>query len=291
MLNILTVDVEEWYHGNDFDLPRERWGSLESRVELQTDFLLDLLDETGARATFFILGCVAEAHPDLVKRIHQKGHEVGSHGFYHDLIYRLTPGEFETQLRNSARVLSGITGEPVVSFRAPSWSITEKNPWALDVVRSCGLEVDSSIFPLRTWMYGIKNARLDIHALGENAANEGDGGGAGRGLIEYPPAAVRLGGLTVPVAGGVFFRLLPYIATRSAMRGMNRSNRPAVVYLHPWELDAPQPRLADLPARQTWYHYWGLHAAPRKYERLLREFRFGSIRQHREAGTAPGLER
>src|SRR5262249_7738695 len=108
MRNILTVDVEEWFHGNDFDLPRRRWGSLESRVELQTDFLLDLLAESGARATFFVLGCVAETHPDLVRRIHQRGHEVGSHGFYHDLVYTLSPEEFARQLRESARLLADI---------------------------------------------------------------------------------------------------------------------------------------------------------------------------------------
>jgi len=283
MLNILTVDVEEWYHGNDFDLPRDRWPGLESRVELQTDRLLDLLDQTGARATFFVLGCVAVSHPDMVRRIHQRGHEVGSHGYYHDLVYRLTPEQFASQLAESARVISALTGRRVTCFRAPSWSITEKNPWALDVVRSCGLDTDSSIFPLRTWMYGVKNARLDIHEIG--------GGAAGAGLTEYPPSAVRIGGLTVPVAGGVFFRLLPYPATVAALRRINRAGRPAVVYLHPWELDPDQPRLPELPARQTWYHYWGLGKAPRKYARLLSDFRFGSISQYRETHAAPGTFR
>jgi polysaccharide deacetylase family protein (PEP-CTERM system associated) len=269
MRNILTVDVEEWYHGNDFDLPAERAGRLESRVELQTDTLLDLLDQTGARATFFVLGCVAEAHPDLVRRIHQRGHEVASHGHQHQLAYHLTPDQLERQIRSSVRALSGITGEPVAAFRAPSWSITERNLWAIDVVRACGLSADSSIFPMRTWMYGVKNARLDIHRIAE-------------GLFEYPPAALRVGGLTLPVAGGVFFRLLPYAVTAAALRRINRAGRPAVVYLHPWELDPDHPRLPDLPSRRTWYHYWGLDAAPRKYARLLREFEFGSIRQHRE---------
>jgi len=275
MLNILTVDVEEWYHGNDFDLPRERWPTLESRVERQTDLLLHLLERTGAKATFFVLGCVADSHPDLVRRIASKGHELGSHSYYHDLVYRLTPAQFEAQLRDSARALTGITGVPVAAFRAPSWSITEANPWALDVIRACGLDADSSIFPLKTWMYGIKNARLDIHPMTS-------------GLTEYPPSAVRLGGLTVPVAGGVFFRLLPYLATRAVLRRMNRAGRPAVVYLHPWELDPGQPRLPELPASRTWYHYWGLPAATRKYSRLLDDFQFGSIRQYRQAAGDTG---
>ena len=274
MRNILTIDVEEWYHGNDFDLPKERWPSLESRVELQTDFLLDLLAESGARATFFVLGCVAEAHPDLVRRIHQRGHEVGSHGWFHDLIYRLTPDQFSTQLRDSARVISGITGQAVASFRAPSWSIVETNTWALDVVRACGLGVDSSIFPMRTGMFGVKNARLDIHAIRE-------------GLTEFPPAALRLGGLTVPMAGGIFFRLLPYRFTAAALRSMNRAGRPAVVYLHPWELDPGQPRLPEIPWSRSWYHYHGLKGATRKYSKLLRDFRFVSIRDHLDGAKIP----
>src|SRR6266850_6845842 len=158
MKNILTVDVEEWFHGNDFDLPKQRAEAMESRVEMQTDGLLELLESSGAKATFFVLGCVAEKHPDLVRRIHRAGHEVASHGYHHDLVYNLTPVEFERQLRASAVALDAVTGEKVAAFRAPSWSITEKNPWALDVLRSCGLTVDSSIFPLRTWMYGVKNA-------------------------------------------------------------------------------------------------------------------------------------
>jgi len=267
--NILTIDVEEWYHGNDFDLPKDRWKGLESRVELQTDFLLGLLDEAGARATFFILGCVAREHPDLVRRIHLKGHEVASHSFYHDLVYRLTPDQFESQLRESAQALSEITGEPVQAFRAPSWSIVETNMWALDVIRRCGLSVDSSIFPFRTGMFGVKNARLDIHSIDS--------------LTEYPPAALRLGGLTLPVAGGIFFRLLPYKLTAAAVRSINRRGHPAVVYLHPWELDPDQPRLPDIPLGRSWYHYWRLQAACRKYARLLKEFEFVSIRDHRRA--------
>ncbi|HZI93218.1 MAG TPA: DUF3473 domain-containing protein, partial [Patescibacteria group bacterium] len=268
--------VEEWFHGNDFDLPKERAAALESRVEMQTDGLLELLEASGAKATFFILGCVADRHPELVRRIHREGHEVASHGYDHDLVYNLTPAEFERQLRASAAALNAVTGEKIAAFRAASWSITEKNPWALDVLRACGLTVDSSIFPLRTWMYGVKNARLDIHTIG-------GGNGAVGTLTEYPPSAVRLGGLTLPVAGGVFFRLLPYPLTRTILRRINRAGRPAVIYLHPWELDPAQPRLPDLPSHRTWYHYWGLDAAPAKYARLLRDFEFGSIRQHREA--------
>jgi len=276
MRNILTVDVEEWFHGNDFDLSEERSAGLESRVEPQTDQLLDLLDRAGAHATFFILGHVAREHPGLVRRIHERGHEVASHGHRHELVYRLTPGQFEAELRESARVLSGITGEPVTAFRAPSWSITEKSLWALDIVRACGLRADSSIFPLRTWMYGMRNARLDIHAVRGNGAGQ---------LTEYPPTAVRLAGMTLPVAGGVFFRLLPYAVTAAILRRINRAGRPAVIYLHPWELDPDQPRLPDLPFHRTWYHYWGLGSASRKYARLLGEFEFGSIRQHRESST------
>lgn len=270
MRNILTIDVEEWFHGNDFDLPRERFATLESRVERQTDFLLSLLAGAGSHATFFILGCVAQTHPALVRRIHDAGHEVASHGHYHDLVYRLSRSEFAAQLRDSTSVLSGITGEPVTAFRAPSWSIVEKNLWALDVLRDGGLTVDSSIFPMRTGMFGIKNARLDIHTI------------AGR-LTEYPPAAVRVGGLTIPVAGGIFFRLLPYAFTAAALRRINGNGRPAVVYLHPWELDPDHPRVPGIPRHRTWYHYHRLTAARSKYQRLLKEFEFGSIRDHRRA--------
>lgn len=279
--NILTIDVEEWYHGNDFDLPKERWPSLESRVERQTDHLLALLARSGARATWFVLGCVAERHPALVKRLSDAGHEVGSHSYYHDLVYSLRPDDFRRQIADSARVISGITGRPVESFRAPSWSITERNLWALEVLRECGIPADSSLFPMRTGMYGVKGGRLDIHGVPPPA-----GSPEGGTLTEYPPAAVRLSGVTVPVAGGIFFRLLPYRFTSAALRSINRAGRPAVVYLHPWELDPGQPRLPDIPARRTWYHYWGLERAEAKYTRLLSEFTFGSIRDHREGRAA-----
>ena len=279
MRNILTIDVEEWYHGNDFDLPRDRQALLPSRVERQTDLLLEMLARRSARATFFILGCVAESHPGLVRRIHAAGHEVASHSFYHDLVYKLTPEEFESQLRRCADLLRGITGVPIQSFRAPSWSIVETNLWALEVIRRCGLTCDASIFPMRTGMFGIKNARLDIH---EVAARDGQG----PALLEYPPAALRLGGLTLPFAGGIFFRLLPYVVSRRALASLNARGRPGVVYLHPWELDPDQPRLPDLPARRTWYHYYGLASAQAKYNRLFDDFQFGSIHDHRTAVAA-----
>src|SRR5262249_12836214 len=166
---------------------------------------------------------------------------------------------------------------PFAACSRPSWRITDRRLWRLGVLRDCGLTVDSSIFPLRPWMYGVKNARLDIHTI-----LEADGG-AKPALTEYPPSAIRIGGLTLPVAGGVYFRLLPYRATAAALRRLARSGRPAIVYLHPWELDPAQPRLPDLPSHRTLYHYWGLGSAARKYGRLLRDFRFGSIREQREA--------
>jgi polysaccharide deacetylase family protein (PEP-CTERM system associated) len=279
MQNILTIDVEEWYHGNDFDLPRQRQLTLPSRVERQTDVLIEMLARRGARATFFILGCVAEAYPDLVRRIHAAGHEVASHSFYHDLVYKLSPEQFESQLRRCAELPHHITGEPIQSFRAPSWSIVETNLWAMEVIRRCGLTCDASIFPMRTGMFGIKNARLDIHQVAPSDAT-------GLALTEYPPAALRFAGMTLPFAGGIFFRLLPYQVSRRALASMNARGRPGVVYLHPWELDPDQPRLPDLPARRTWYHYYGLGAARAKYERLLGDFQFGSIRDHRTGKAA-----
>jgi len=279
MRNILTIDVEEWYHGNDFDLPLQRQATLPSLVERQTDELIELLGRRGARATFFILGCVAEAHPDLVRRIHAAGHEVASHSYNHDLVYKLSPVQFESQLRRCAAILRSITGEPIQSFRAPSWSIVESSLWALDVIRRCGLTCDASIFPMRTGMFGISNARLDIHQVAPPDAH-------GPALMEYPPAALRLWGMTLPYAGGIFFRLLPYEVSRRALKSLNARGRPGVVYLHPWELDPDQPRLADLPFRQTWYHYYGLGSAKAKYSRLLDDFQFGSIRDHRKLAAA-----
>ena len=267
-LNALSVDVEDYYHVTAFEpwIPRRQWGDMPSRVVANTRRVLDLFDEFGARATFFVLGWVARRHPQLVREIRARGHEIGSHSYWHRLIYQLAPAEFRRDLRESKAVLEDALGERVTAFRAPSFSITRRSAWALDVLAEEGFQVDSSIFPMRRARYGIPDAPRGIHELQLPAGR----------LWEFPLSVVRVLRQNVPVSGGGYFRLYPWRVTRSALGGINRAGRPFIFYLHPWEIDPDQPRVRA-PWRSRWSHYLNLQSTERKLELLFRTFRFGRI--------------
>lgn len=259
-----TVDVEDWYHGIPIGDSARR--GAERRLHIGVDRLLRLLDDRSHRATFFFLGPVAEEHGALVRQIHQAGHEIGCHGWSHDLVYSMTPDRFREETRRAADVLASLTGEPVTAYRAAYFSITRRSLWAFEILAGLGFRYDSSVFPIRNWRYGIPDfdprpQRIDT-PMGP--------------LYELPISVRRVLGRNVPVSGGAYFRLYPYAVTAANIRHAEAEGRPIVFYLHPWELDPAHPRVAfDWRARLT--HYVNLNHTDPRLQRLLRDFRFGTL--------------
>jgi polysaccharide deacetylase family protein (PEP-CTERM system associated) len=269
VLNVLTVDVEEYYHGVEFTqaVGRENLGTLPSRVVRETTHLLDVLDAHGARGTFFTLGVVAHRHPRLIRTIAARGHEVASHGWDHALVDALGPGRFREDVRTAKRALEQAAGQEVVGYRAPNYSIRPDTAWAFEILAEEGHRYDSSVHPIVHDRYGFPDAPRFAHPL--------EAPGAG-GLWEVPVGTVRCGGWNLPVGGG-FFRLFPLALLRAGIASVNRRERqPVVLYVHPWEFDPGQPRLA-MPWAHRFRHYVGLRSAEAKLSALLREFRFTSI--------------
>lgn len=268
MQNAFTVDVEDWYQG--LEIPPAEWGRYERRLEVGVNRLLELLDEAAVRATFFILGSSAQNHPDLVRRIDERGHEIGTHGYSHAFVYQLGPEAFRRDLERSLEVIGALTAQPIRGHRAPYFSVTKAAPWAFEVMAGLGLEFDSSVFPVRNYRYGIPDAPRCIHRTPS-------------GVLEFPPATLRLMGRNLPVAGGAYFRLFPYTLSLFALRRINAEGYPAAFYVHPWELDPQHPRI-QLPRRISVPHYCNLAATEGRLRRLLRDFRFAAmgdvLRQH-----------
>jgi polysaccharide deacetylase family protein (PEP-CTERM system associated) len=265
--NVFSVDLEDWFCVQNLSgvIRREAWDQCESRVERNTLLLLDLLSHRQVEATFFVLGWVAERHPDLVREVERRGHEIATHGYSHRLLTSLQPEEFRADLDRSLEVLARCSNRPVRGFRAPSFSVTRKTWWAVEILRSRGIQYDSSIFPIGFHPdYGIPDAPLRAHRLQE-------------GLFELPMSCAEVMGRKVPCSGGGYFRLFPYTVTRALMRRCNQQGRPVIFYLHPWEVDPEQPRV-DLPALKRFRHYNNLERTAERLERLLEDFRFTSIR-------------
>ena len=269
VVNVMTVDVEDYFHVSAFDgiVSRARWDTFESRVSRNTDALLEIFDAAHVRATFFVLGWVADRFPALVRRIADLGHEVASHSFQHRLLYELTPAQFREDVRQAKRAIEDASGQPVVGFRAPSYSIVKSSLWAIDVLIEEGYTYDSSIFPIHHDRYGIPDAPRHPYVV------ERSGGS----LLELPGSTVRLGGVNLPIAGGGYFRQLPYAWTRWGIKRVNRVERqPVVFYLHPWEIDPDQPRIPVGAARRV-RHYRGLDRTRERLGRLLHDFRFDAV--------------
>jgi polysaccharide deacetylase family protein (PEP-CTERM system associated) len=267
----MTIDVEDYFHVSVFDglVPRDRWEALESRVSANTDRILEVFAAHSVSATFFVLGWVAERYPSLVSRIAGAGHEVASHGYAHRLIYDQTRTAFRDDVRRAKDLLESATGCRVDGFRAPSYSITSRTLWALDVLIEEGYRYDASIFPIRHDRYGIPLSPRHPYVLPRESGS----------LVEAPASTVRWGVVNLPVGGGGYFRILPYSWTRWGISRINRRDRrPAIFYLHPWEIDPGQPRLqAGFLGR--FRHYHNLDKTQDRLERLLRDFRFAPLRQ------------
>lgn len=268
MLNALTVDLEDWYHSVYSLAPADR-EKLPDRLVPPTRRLLALLDRHRARATFFVLGAVAERHPDLVREIALAGHEIASHGMHHCLVYEQTPAEFRADLRRSLEILRAVTGAPVLGFRAAYWTITERSLWALDILAEEGIAYDSSIYPIKTYLYGIPGTPPGPHVRTQSN---------GRQLHEVPPSTVSVLGRRVPIGGGFYMRAFPARFLSWGIAALNRTGLPAVVYIHPPEFDREKPRLA-LPLRERILHYHGLGTVEPKLEHLLERFSFAPVRE------------
>ncbi|MGH7532820.1 MAG: XrtA system polysaccharide deacetylase, partial [Gemmatimonadales bacterium] len=265
-----TVDVEEYFQVSALDraVHREEWGRIESRLAPTISFLLEVLERHGARGTFFVLGWVAQRHPDLIRAIARAGHEIASHGWEHRRVTDQTPIAFREEVRRTKATLEALTGQPVAGYRAPSFSIVRGREWALDVLADEGYRYDSSLFPVRRpgGRYGYPGGKPDPHWLRRR----------GRRLAEVPPTTLPVLGMRLPAAGGAYFRLFPYCLTRSALRTCEARGVPGTFYIHPWELDPGQPRL-DVPWTTRLRHYGGLDRTRKRLLSLLREFQFTTI--------------
>lgn len=262
--NYLTIDVEDYFQVSAFEdiVNPKDWDSMEQRVVHNTEKVLDLLVERNTKATFFIVGWIAERFPHLVKRIHSQGHIIGAHSYWHRKVYDLTPEEFRADTSKVKTILEKIIDEPVFGYRAPSYSITGKSLWAIDILKELGFTYDSSIFPIHHDTYGIPNApRFDYqHA---------------NGLLEYPISTALLFGRNIPISGGGYFRLFPYWFTRYALRTINnKEGKPFIFYLHPWELDPDQPRMQQARLLSQFRHYNQLRRTQARFEQLLQDFSF-----------------
>ncbi len=280
--NALTVDVEDYFHVAAFSrqIDPATWDRFPLRVERNTYRLLDLLDERGVRATFFVLGWVAERCPSLACAIVERGHEVACHGYSHQLIYEQTSAAFREETVRAKACLENQVQKPILGYRAASYSITKRSLWALDILADLGFAYDSSIFPIRHDRYGIPGSprwpyRLDIPSGGS--------------LIEFPPSTLEVGGHRLPVAGGGYFRIYPYWLTRFALSRINRAEvRPFIFYLHPWEIDPEQPRIRA-GWLSTFRHYTNLNRCESRLRRLLRDFRFAPVREVLEGLVVPAV--
>jgi polysaccharide deacetylase family protein (PEP-CTERM system associated) len=265
--NIMTVDVEDYFHVSAFAsvIRREDWDGMACRVERNTRALLDLFSANDVRCTFFVLGWVAERYPQLVREIADRGHEVACHGMTHELVYRQTPAVFEEETRRSQSILEDAAQTAVLGYRAASYSITRQSLWALDILADLGFRYDSSIFPVRHDRYGIPGSPRHPHRM----TLEG-----GKQLVEFPLTTYKVGRFDIPVAGGGYFRLFPYAFTRHALREVNRrDDMPFIFYLHPWEIDPDQPRI-DASALSRFRHYNNLNRCMARLEALVKDFRF-----------------
>ena len=282
MEHFFTVDVEEYFQVSAFEgtVVAADWGRFESRLRIGLDSLLELLESHRAKATFFVLGWIGERHPGAVRDIVGSGHEVASHGQNHERVTRSTPEEFRADVRRSRAVLEDLTGSPVVGFRAPSFSIVPGLEWALDVLLEEGYRYDSSLFPVARRGYGYPGGQTVPHWLERELGR----------LYEVPPLTVRRLGYDLPAAGGGYFRLFTYGLVRSAFAQAERDGRPGTFYIHPWELDARQPRL-PVGSVTRFRHYVGLSRTRARVDRLLTEFRFTSIAARLPEEIAAGVNR
>ncbi len=272
MLNALTIDVEDYFMVSAFSdsIPQDQWGAYESRVEGNTSRLLDIFDRNRVKGPFFVVGWVAEKFPGIVREISRRGHEIGCHSHRHRLVYELSPEEFRRDTRTAKAVLEDISGKLVLGYRAPSYSITSRSQWALEILAEEGFRYDSSIFPIHHDRYGFPEHGRFAEVKRHNGAE---------GILEIPMSTLRILGKNIPIAGGGYFRLYPYRLTAWGIRELNeKEGQPAVFYVHPWEIDPQQPRMNG--SRLSMFrHYVNLDKNEEKLGLLLGAFRFAPVKE------------
>jgi len=268
ILNGLSFDIEDWFQVENLKgaIAAGNWDSCDLRVVSNTRKILELLRQHDTRATFFILGWVAERCPDLVREIVKGGHEIASHGYGHELVYTQSPDEFRRDIRRSIEIIEGLAGTPVRGYRAPSFSITPDIPWSLDILLEEGFTYDSSVFPTSFHdRYGFNGSSRFPFRFGN-------------GLFELPLSTVRVGNRNIPAAGGGYFRLYPYRLFRYLCERLNTEGKPLIFYLHPWELDPEQPRI-PIRSDYRFRHYVNLSKTEKRLNRLMGDFSFGAMNQ------------
>ncbi|VAV93712.1 FIG004655: Polysaccharide deacetylase [hydrothermal vent metagenome] len=269
MKNAMTVDVEDYFQVGAFenDINRKDWDDLECRVERNMDVILGMFDDHSLKATFFTLGWIAERYPHIIKQITDNGHELASHGMNHFRVSDQNRAEFMTDVRTSRELLEDIGSQQVKGYRAPSFSIGEKNLWALDVLLEAGYEYSSSIYPIKHDHYGMPSApRFAFKPIG------------GSDFLEIPVTTVNISGRKIPCGGGGYFRLLPYFISRSLMRRVNdKDGEACIFYFHPWEIDPEQPRQTQAGMKSRFRHYTNLGVMEEKIRKLLTEFNWGRM--------------
>ena len=284
MKHSISFDIEEHFQVAAFDCSarRRHWDVLQSRVEKSTETILTLLDSVNVKATMFILGWVAERHGDMVKQIANAGHEIACHGYSHELISVQSPPKFRDDVRRAKGILEDLTGQPVLGYRAPTFSITKETIWALPILVEEGFLYDSSIVPAVHDSYGIPDANPVIHSLDTSA-----------GVIwEVPPSTCDVGWMRIPVGGGGYFRLFPYSVLRWLLKKVERNGQPLVMYLHPWEVDPDQPRMKG-SMLSRFRHYNNLHKTQARLSQLLHDFPFVPIREllpHLDVNMTEGMQ-
>ena len=263
VINAISVDVEDYFQVSAFErvVKRHEWEQIPHRVEINTNKILDKFSEHNIKATFFMLGWVAERYPQLLKRIVEEGHELASHGYEHIRVTEQTPERFKEDVRKTKKLLEDLSGKIVRGYRAASYSIGESNLWALDELANAGYQYSSSIYPIKHDLYGMPAAPRFVFKHEDSH------------LIEIPISTVIFAGKKLPCGGGGFFRLFPYAYSRWAINRVNHKDKqPVVFYFHPWEIDVDQPRITEAALRSRFRHYLNLDKMESRLHQLMQDF-------------------
>lgn len=262
--NALSVDVEDWFQGM-LGVNYREWANFQPRLEISLNKILGILRARSLKATFFVLGYIAHKQPDIIKRISDEGHEIACHGYAHKLVYSQSKEEFRQDVSAAKEAIEKVIKRKIYGFRAPFFSITRDSLWALDILAELGFTYDSSIFPVKNFLYGIPEAPQTIYRAGT----------AGK-IIEFPLSVVKIKKLRLPVCGGFYLRCLPYALCSWGIKHFNKEGWPAVVYLHPWEMDIEKPRL-QMGLKWRIIHECNINKMQEKFERLIKDFSFTTI--------------
>jgi polysaccharide deacetylase family protein (PEP-CTERM system associated) len=269
--NVLTFDIEDWYHCTFLNIPEKQWDKCEGRIEPQLNNILRLLKKTNNNATFFTVALLARRSPELIKRIVAEGHELAWHSYSHKMVTEQTAEEFEIDIKNSLDIFSSISDQKIVGFRAPYWSVNDENKKSVvTTLKKHGLLYDSSIFPFKTFQYGDNKAHRYPNVL--SADN-------GSSIYEIPPSVIQYSNYRIPFSGGFYFRMLPYVFIKKWIKKTNKEGYPAIMYFHPYDMDPEQPRIIK-GFRERTIMYTNQKGCKKKFEQLLHDFRFGRMDEY-----------